>query len=157
MKMKQVQNVLGLLSAVFVAASCSKPAPAPPMPVQTPMPTRVETPVPAVGVQLKSLVLGSAIGADNRVTQATTTFNPGETIYVSVLTEGSAASATISARFVYGPDAQLVNESSQTIASAGPAATEFHISKADGWPVGAYAVLVSLNGGDPMRADFNVQ
>jgi hypothetical protein len=34
-------------------------------------------------------------------------------------------------------DGQVVNES-QNIASSGPAVTEFHISKPDGWLVGKY-------------------
>ena len=57
----------------------------------------------------------------------------------------SLTSATLKARWTY-QDGQVVNESSQTIAAAGDARTEFHISKPDGWPAGKYTLEVFLNG-----------
>ena len=39
-----------------------------------------------------------------------------------------------------------MDESEQTIAPTGSAATEFHISKPDGWPAGKYKLEVLLNG-----------
>ena len=34
-------------------------------------------------------------------------------------------------------DGQLVDDSAQTVAASGPAVTEFHVSKPDGWPAGS--------------------
>ena len=44
-----------------------------------------------------------------------------------------------------GGDMTVVNEESRTIMPAGPATTEFHISKPDGWPSGDYQVEVFLD------------
>lgn len=111
--------------------------PAPP-PVQTPTPTNA--PVNVVRVDL-----GNALNADKTVVAATETFKPSDTIYATVQTNGSAPSATLAIRWTY-ENGQVVDESSQTIAPNGPANTEFHISKPDGWPAGKYNAAVSLNG-----------
>ena len=97
------------------------------------------------GVEITEVTLGKAVGADKAVSEATTTFEPTDTIYVSVRTEGTAPSATLAARWTF-EDGQVVDESSQTIAPTGPEVTEFHISKPDGWPVGSYEVAISLDG-----------
>ena len=39
-----------------------------------------------------------------------------------------------------------MSETSQQIAPTGPAVTEFHIAKPDGWPQGMYRVQVFLDG-----------
>jgi uncharacterized protein YfaS (alpha-2-macroglobulin family) len=96
------------------------------------------------------------VGADRRVSAPTNAFRPTDTIYASVVTTGSAPSATLTARFTY-QDGQLVNESSQTIAPTGSDATEFHISKPDGWPAGQYRVEVLLDGRSVSTKDFQVQ
>lgn len=126
------------LSLVLLAAAglgCGKkPAPEP-----------AAAPAPAV-LQVTAVELGSAITSDNRVTVPTDSFRPGDTIYAVVLTSGSSASATLTARFTY-EDGQLVAEPPpQQIAPTGPAATEFHISKPDGWPAGGYQVEIGLDG-----------
>ncbi len=149
---RAVAVVLCLCLAAFGAA-CSKkpaeaPAPAPPPPAPAP--------APAPAVQVTDVQLGTAVGSDRRVTTATAVFRPTDTIYASVLTSGSAASATLTARFTY-QDGQLVNESSQTIAPTGSDATEFHISKPDGWPAGQYKVEILLDGLSVSTKAFQVQ
>jgi hypothetical protein len=157
--MRHMRSWTGLLVTGLIVAGCSKPAPEPaPTPVPTAPPIAVVTPVPVpAGVLIRTIELGSSIGPDKRVTVASTAFKPADTIYVTVLTDGSAQSATLQARFLYGADGQLVKEETQTIAPTGPTATEFHISNPDGWPVGTYAVEVSLDGGAPTRAEFRVE
>jgi len=104
------------------------------------------TPPPAASaVTVTTVELGNQIGADKRVTQQITSFAPKDTIYATVVTNGSAPSATLTAKWTY-QDGQVVNESTQTIAPTGPAATEFHIAKPDGWPVGDYTIEVWLDG-----------
>ena len=102
------------------------------------------------------MVLGKAVGADKAVSEATTSFEPTDTIYVSVRTAGTAPSATLAARWTF-EDGQVVDESSQTIAPTGPAVTEFHISKPDGWPAGAYEVAISLDGQPVETHSFTVE
>jgi hypothetical protein len=50
-----------------------------------------------------------------------------------------------------------VNESSQTIAPTGAAVTTFNIQKPDGWPVGKYAVEITVNGAAGPKAEFEVK
>jgi hypothetical protein len=103
-----------------------------------------------------AIELGKQIGADKRVTQQMMSFAPTDTIYASVVTNGTSPSATLTARWTY-QDGQVVTESTQTIAPTGPAATEFHISKPGGWPAGTYKIEVSLNGRSTGTKEFEVK
>jgi hypothetical protein len=140
-----------ILVAGFVAlgiAACSKeppPAPKPP-PAPAPAPAPAPPPPPAV-VGVASATLGSAIGADKKVTTATDAFAKKDTIYVSVDTTGSG-SATLKAKWTFvAKDGKSVpvKEDSMTIQATGPATNEFHVSKPDGWPTGSYQVQILLN------------
>ena len=93
------------------------------------------------------MTVGSAIGADKKVTVAADSFAPSDTMYVSVDTTGSGT-ATLSARWTYrnGDNVAVVQEDSMTIDTSGPATHEFHVSKPDGWPAGDYEVEVMLDG-----------
>jgi hypothetical protein len=113
----------------------------------------VSAPAPA---SVGAIELGRAVGADMRVTAPASTFAPTDTIYVSVATDGQPAGATLSARWTY-EDGQVVNESRETLGSSGKAATEFHISKPDGWPVGRYKVEIALNGKPAGTREFEVR
>ena len=50
-----------------------------------------------------------------------------------------------------------VKEDTATISATGAAATEFHISKPDGWPVGTYQLDVALDGKPAVTKSFRVQ
>jgi hypothetical protein len=160
---RQTFFLLGLCLA-FISAACGKseppPAPRSPAPPATPMtppPTAPMTSPPAASaVTITTVELGNQIGADKRVTQQMTAFAPKDTIYATVVTNGSAPSATLTAKWTY-QDGQVVDESTQTIAPTGPVATEFHIAKPDGWPTGTYKVEVSLNGRSTGTKEFEVK
>jgi hypothetical protein len=138
-----------LAAAVVALAGCGKkeeppkpaPAPAPPPAVQAPAPT----PAPA-GVTVSNISVGKAIGADKKVTAATDTFGKGDTLYASIDTTGTGT-ATLKAKWTYHRDGKTapVKEDTQTITASGPATSEFHISKPDGWPVGDYEVEVFVD------------
>jgi len=98
-----------------------------------------------VAMRVAHVDTGRALTTDKAIADKTESFKPHDTIYASIATENSAASATLKARWTY-QDGQVVDESSQTIAPAGDARTEFHISKPDGWPAGKYTLEVFLNG-----------
>ena len=148
--------LLGLCLA-FIFAACGKSEPPPTPQATAPPPATPTTPPPAApAVTVTTVELGNQIGADKRVTQQTTSFAPKDTIYATVVTDGSAPSATLTAKWTY-QDGQVVDESTQTIAPTGPAATEFHISKPDGWPAGTYKVEVSLNGRSTGTKEFEVK
>lgn len=109
-------------------------------------------------VRVTEVDVGRSIGADKRINDnaATDEFRRTDTIYASVATEGNASGAALSARWTF-EDGQVVDESSQTVSSTGPAVTEFHISKPDGWPVGKYKVEIRLNGQTVETKDFEVK
>jgi hypothetical protein len=100
--------------------------------------------------------LGKAVGTDSRVTDQSDSFTPGETVYATVVTNGSAPSAEIKTVWTY-QDGQIVDESTRTIAPNGEAATEFHITKPAGLPLGKYKVEVFLNGASAGTKDFEVK
>lgn len=119
----------------------------------------VSAPAPAAApepARVSAIDLGSAIGTDKRVTVPTAAFAPGDTIYASIATEGSSPSLTLTARWTY-EGGQLVSESSETIAPTGPATTEFHITKPDGFPAGRYRLEISANGAAAGARDFEVR
>jgi hypothetical protein len=86
--------------------------------------------------------LGKAVGIDKKVTLPATSFGPKDTIYLSVVTDGVAPAVVLRAKWTYGPKSIPVKESSESIASLGPKATEFHIQKPSAWPLGTYTVEV---------------
>jgi hypothetical protein len=141
--------VLSLVVALAAAGGCKKaetPPPAPP-PAQNPA---------AAAVQVTEVQVGNALGPDKRVRTPMTTFSPKDVIMASVVTQGSAPSIELSARWTY-QDGQVVNETRRSVAPTGTVATEFSIQKPDGWPVGAYKVEISLDGRPVQSKAFQVQ
>jgi len=146
-------SVLAVCIAFGLVAACKKteeppkpaPAPAAPQPqAAAPQPFRVT-----------HIDLGNAIGADKKVSAPTVTFKPNDTIYASIMSEGASPAASLAVKWTF-EDGQVVNESSQNIAPTGPAVTEFHITKPDGWPAGKYQVAVVANGQPAGTLQFTV-
>jgi hypothetical protein len=124
---------------------------------ETPSSTRATPPVGAAApFRVTGVEVGSMVNVDKRVAAPTKEFAPGDTIYASVLSEGSAPEVALVARWTY-EDGQVVNETKQVIAPSGPAATEFHIAKASGWPSGKYKVEVTANGATAGSREFEVK
>lgn len=145
------------LASALVLGACNKNAPqeaASTAPAENTPAAPASAPA-AAPVRLVSVDLGSAVGADQKVTTATTTFTPKDTIYASVATDGTG-NATLEAKWTY-QDGQTVKDDSKTIAATGPANTAFSISKPDGWAAGNYKVEVSLNGAPAASKDFSVK
>ena len=117
------------------------------------------TPTPsasAPAVSVSQVELGRGVDAEKRITERVETFKPNDVIYASVVTNGASPGSTLKARWTY-QDGQVVEETEQAIAPTGPAATEFHISKPDGWPKGKYKVEILLNGSSVQSKDFEVK
>ena len=152
-------TIVTLASCLLVASACSKSEPPPPPPAvgDKPAPPQVAAPAPVPApFRVVSVDLGKQLAADKKVAQPTTKFAPSDTIYASVATEGAAPSVALKARWTYGAEGQLVNESAQTIAPTGPANTEFHIAKPSGWPSGNYKVEISANDKVASVKEFSV-
>jgi hypothetical protein len=107
-------------------------------------------------VRVTDVSLGRAIGGDKAVTDSTDKFGPNDTIYASVATDGTAASATLRAKWTF-EDGQTVDDTSRTIAPSGVERTEFHIAKPNGWPAGKYKLEVFLNNESAKTKDFEVK
>jgi hypothetical protein len=148
--------VLALCAAPLLFSACSKKEEPPPPPPPTAVPQPTATPVPA-GVKVVSVDLGSAVGDDKKVKEAKATFEPKDTIYASVATEGSAEKAELTAKWTYGEKNQAVTEGMDTIKPSGPAVTELHIANPKGWPIGKYKVEILLDGKPAMTKEFEVK
>lgn len=131
-----------LVASVLTFSACGKKDEAP-NPIPTSIPTPTPTPTITSGVTVSTIALGSAIAADKKIAKVTESFGAKDTIYASVDTTG-AGTATLKARWTYRKSGQesLVKEETQTIVPTGPASSEFHVSKPDGWPPGDYQVEI---------------
>ena len=140
-------SILALSLVVILSAACTK---------TRENPGTTGTAGTSAGVRVSQVDLGRSLTPDKMVSSNTDSFKPNDTIYASIVTEGTAATATLKARWTY-QEGQVVNESTQTIAPTGNARTEFHISKPDGWPTGKYKLEVFLNGSSAATRDVEVE
>ena len=140
-------SIVALTLAAVLTAACQK---------RSDSPGTSGTTGTGSGVRVTQVSIGRSLNASKTINDSTDSFTPNDTVYASVATEGSAASAALKARWTY-QDGQVVNESTQTIAPTGPAVTEFHVSKPDGWPAGKYKVEILLDGAFAAARDFSVQ
>lgn len=143
---KRVPLFVVMIGLVALATSCGK---------------KIETastePAPSTDrVTVSQVEMGRGVDAEKRVTERVEVFAPNDVIYASVITNGVSPGATLKARWTF-EDGQVVEETEQSIAPAGPAATEFHISKPDGWPAGKYKLEVFLDGQPVQTQTFEVK
>ena len=153
------------LVGALALAGCKKKEPVPvvpdmaPVATPAPMPSAAPAPAPAIAT-VSGIELGNAVGPDNRVTTAMTTFAAGDTIYGTVTT--AAPTGNLEARWSYlgaaGSTALPTKVDTQAIALSGGSTTHaFHVSKPGGWPVGRYRLEVSLDGNVLQTRDFEVR
>jgi hypothetical protein len=143
--MRLLLPALGLLLALGVVFSCAKKADQ----------ASKSTPPASGPVTVVAVDLGRSIGSDKQVTESVETFKPNDTIYASIHTNGASPSAKLGVKWTF-QDGQVVDQSEQMIAPDGVAATEFHITKPDGFPAGDYKLEVSLDGSPVQTRDFKV-
>ena len=153
---KREERVVAPVPAPGPTNAASSTAPA--QPAAPPAAAKDSTTAAVASVAITSATLGSAISADKRVTAATDTFQPSDTIFVTVETSGTSG-ANLTARWTYHADGQAtrVNEETQKVPPGGPAVTEFHIRKPDGWPRGDYQVVVLVNDEVSVTKKFSVK
>jgi hypothetical protein len=137
--------------AVEAPPAASEPATTPP-PAEAPVPEPAPTPAPATTMTVASVDLGSAIGADNRVSMPMTSFAKTDTIHASVATDGPGGNLT--AKWTMGD--KIVDTQDKTV-PAGPQVTEFSVSKPDGWPAGHYTLQVMQGGNVVQTREFDVK
>jgi len=115
-----------------------------------------ETMTPATAVSVTAVDLGRSIGGDYRITEKMDTFTPKDVIYTTVITSGASPSAVLKATWTF-QDGQVVDTTERTIAPTGETATEFHITKPDGFPIGKYTLDVYLDGNKVQTKTFEVK
>jgi hypothetical protein len=140
-------SILALALAAVLTAACTR---------SSENPGATGTTGTGEGVRVAQIDIGRSLNTDKTINDNAASFKPHDTVYASIATRGTAATATLKARWTY-QDGQVVNESTQTIAPAGDAKTEFHVSKPDGWPTGKYKLEVFLNGSSAATKDFDVE
>ena len=94
-------------------------------------------------LSVETIQIGRSLNSDNSVSAHTTRFAPNDTMYASVITADRGA-GTLSARWMFG--GRVVSEQTKDVSYNERAATEFHFSAADGFPVGEYRVEILLDG-----------
>ena len=134
-----------MLSLAFVGSLACKKQEAPPPP-PTLAPATLPPTTLAAPVTISTVTLGSAIGADKKVTAPAETFTTKDTIYAVVDTTGTGhAKLRALWSFVKGDKTAKVDETTIEIDPTAPASTEFHVTKPSGWPKGDYRVEIFLN------------
>ena len=129
-----------LALAAFALASCGK---------------KEAPPTPTVGFRVQTVDLGKSIGANKRVLKPLTSFTPKDTIFAVVNSIGVSQRVTMVATWNDAKGVKLA-ETTQLVAPSGPAATEFHVVHAKGWPLGRYSVTVTTNGSAVGTKPFEV-
>lgn len=150
--------VVAIAGALMLAA-CGHEAPPPPAPAPppahvapAPTPAAAAPVAPAPVTSLTSVTLSNAAGG-----VASATFGAKDTIYATVATNSTGATSnTLAAKWTFG-EGTLVKNEEQKIAPNGAATTTFQISKPSGWPVGKYAVEISLDGKVVNTSSFEVK
>ncbi|HTY04263.1 MAG TPA: hypothetical protein VMC81_11100 [Rhodocyclaceae bacterium] len=154
------KSTLALVALIALSACSKKEAPpAPPPPPAPAAAAPAPAPAPVVEpVSVKQLVLANKLGADNKAVAPATAFAPADTIFAVVETAGTGK-ATLKALWTFhkGDKTAQVNEAQEELTLAGPASTEFHISKPSGWPKGDYQVEIFLNGTSAATEKFTVK
>jgi len=103
---------------------------------------------------LANIQVGRSLNIDNSVAAPTTTFKPGETVYVSIHTT-SRGKGTIGVRWKYRD--KVIDEPTKQVSTDGAKATEFHLVNSSGFPAGDYSVDVLIDGQLVGSRAFNVQ
>lgn len=140
-------------TAVTPPATTEPAAPATPAPAPAPAPA-------AASATVTSVDLGTQVGADKKVTAATSTFKPTDTIHASVTTSTSDPTASVPARLGAKwtfQDGQTVKEDSADVNLTGTGNTSFSINSPNGFPTGRYKLEISLNGAVVQTREFEVK
>jgi hypothetical protein len=147
--------VLFLAAASLAACGKKDAAPAGDTLTTTTADTTSLTPAAPATPTLGAITLGSAVGADKRVTAPKDSFGVRDTIYASVETSGTGSGQKLKAVWTMG--SETVRTDSLMLDLTGPTVSEFHISRPRAWPAGSYRLTVTLNDGAPQTKDFTVR
>ncbi len=135
-----------------------EPAPAPAAVEPAAAPPVVAAPTASVA----SVDLGTAVGADGKLSATVTGFKPSDKFIVSIGTNTNDPAATVAGKldaklsYVDGASVTEVKNESRDFNFTGTGNTNVEFTKASGWPTGKYKVEVSLNGNLVQTKEFEV-
>jgi len=92
--------------------------------------------------RVSNVMIGRHVGSGNRITDPTFQFAPQDTVYLSVMTEGSAKGGTLTTAW-RSQTGEILQQGSEPVAPAGEN-TAFHLSQPKGLKPGTYKVVVFL-------------
>lgn len=143
---------------VLALSACKKETPVEVAPAPAPVvvePAMAPPPAPAE-IMVSAVNLGTAVGTDQKVTAASTSFGVKDVIYAAVDTKNASSNAALAAKWTF-QDGQTVNEESTSIMPSGDATTNFKLASDKAWPVGKYKVEIMLNGVSAQSVDFEIK
>ena len=158
--------IAAALLATLAVAGCKKKEPATETPTTTAPPAAATLPTPApmpsaAAATVISVDLGSAAGADMRITRPMSTFGTKDKIIAAVGTHVSDAMATVpakvGAKWTHVDSNQTVNEEARDVQLKGDQTWDFEITNSNPWPAGKYRVEVMLDGNVVQSKDFEVK
>jgi hypothetical protein len=142
------QALVSCLTLAAVFGACRGRAPEPQV--------AAASPTLRTDVKVSEISLGRAVDTSRHVAEPLETFAPGDTVYASVVTEGTARPGVLKARWTY-QDSEVLSESSLDIAPTGTTTTEFHVSRPEGMRPGGYQVEIFFDGASAGKRSFSVK
>lgn len=124
---------------------------------EEPKPVVQEAPPPPPAPSIADVVLAKGFDAAWNAVGPTTTFASKDRINALVKTANAVPGNIVVATWWYLKTNQVVKSDTIALREAGANNTQFFIERAKGWPAGDYRVDVTLNGGAPRSAAFQVQ
>ena len=158
--------------ALLAVAGCKRTEPDTATPpaastIAAPPPSELTTVPPAAtpdvgaAASVTGLELGSAAGADMRITTPKTTFGTRDKIIVAVTTRTSdpnnTVPAKVGAKWTHLDSNQVVHEDSRDFQLKGEQVHDFEITNPDAWPTGRYKVDVMVDGNVVQSREFAVR
>ena len=107
-------------------------------------------------LRVSNVMIGKRLGAGNRVAEPTFQFAPGDTVYLSISTEGPAESTALAAKWL-SQKGKLIDSTAKTLEAKGSQITEFHVAPPKGWSEGVYLVTIYANGDSMAAKTFQVK
>ena len=115
-------SILALTLAAVLSAACTE------------NPGATGTTGTGVGVRVSQIDMGRSLNADKTINDNTDSFKPNDAIYASIVTEGSAATATLKARWTYRTVRSLTNPHRRSHQPATPERSSTSRSRMDRRP-----------------------
>ena len=112
---------------------------------------KIDTTVSSAGetvrtaLSVRDVDMGRHVGADRKIADKTDDFAPGDTIFASVHTSGTATNGAVVGRWTYG-DGSVVDEKTDTVTTSGDAYSVFYIMSPAGLKKGKYTFLCPVPG-----------